>query len=248
MAKDNKVFILYLPAHTSHILQPLDLGVFGPLKTKYSQQLQKLATFTDGTDIKKNMFLALYKQARIEGLTSSNIKTGFRTTGIWPFNPRKVLKSSQLNANAGNDTTEVFQSSSPLRLSKIHHTPQKPSDISTLIDTLDSRSSRIDFSAVKRKIVKYAASQSTQIATLEHESAKQISEIARLRPVKRRRITIDPQKAFADIGDVLVASTSLDEESEQQNDASNATRVSTRKKIKSARQVAMEELDVSISE
>ncbi|KAF1982819.1 CENP-B protein [Aulographum hederae CBS 113979] len=82
IAKDNRVFIIYLPSHTSHVLQPLDLGVFGPLKQKYSQQLQKLAAFTDGTDIKKNMFLDLYKKARIEGITSSNIKISFRTTDV----------------------------------------------------------------------------------------------------------------------------------------------------------------------
>ncbi|KAF1986063.1 hypothetical protein K402DRAFT_421626 [Aulographum hederae CBS 113979] len=178
---------------------PLDLGVFGPLEQKYSQQLQRLAAFTDGTDIKKNMFLDLYKKARIEGITSSNIKISFRTTGLWPFNPRKVLNSSQLNANAGNSTTEAIRSSSPLRLSEIHRTPKNPSEVNTLIDTLGASSSCIDFPAVKRKVTKFAALQSTQIAALEHQNAKQASEITNLRPQKRKGITIDPQKAFADI-------------------------------------------------
>ena len=31
----NQIYIIYLPAHTSHVLQPLDLSVFSPLKTAY---------------------------------------------------------------------------------------------------------------------------------------------------------------------------------------------------------------------
>ena len=34
MARENHVCLLCLPAHTSHILQPLDVGVFNPILTK----------------------------------------------------------------------------------------------------------------------------------------------------------------------------------------------------------------------
>ena len=31
-AKENKIVCLCLPAHSTYLLQPLDVGVFGPLK------------------------------------------------------------------------------------------------------------------------------------------------------------------------------------------------------------------------
>ena len=37
MARANDVTLLCLPAHTSHILQPLDVGVFKLLKTSFNK-------------------------------------------------------------------------------------------------------------------------------------------------------------------------------------------------------------------
>ncbi|GBP27162.1 hypothetical protein EVAR_15935_1 [Eumeta japonica] len=36
IAKDNGVTLLTIPPHSSHILQPLDVSVFGPLQTYYN--------------------------------------------------------------------------------------------------------------------------------------------------------------------------------------------------------------------
>jgi len=39
----NKIVILCIPAHTSHLLQPLDVGCFSPLKAGYRNQIHELA-------------------------------------------------------------------------------------------------------------------------------------------------------------------------------------------------------------
>ena len=39
---DNRIVLFLLPPHSSHVLQPLDVGVFGPLKTAMGAQLSKL--------------------------------------------------------------------------------------------------------------------------------------------------------------------------------------------------------------
>ena len=35
LCKQHKVYLLYLPAHSSHVLQPLDLALFSVIKSKY---------------------------------------------------------------------------------------------------------------------------------------------------------------------------------------------------------------------
>jgi hypothetical protein len=35
MCRDNKIICICMPAHSSHLLQPLDVGCFGPLKRAY---------------------------------------------------------------------------------------------------------------------------------------------------------------------------------------------------------------------
>lgn len=39
---ENNITLCRLPSHTSHKLQPCDVGVFGPLKTAYREQVERL--------------------------------------------------------------------------------------------------------------------------------------------------------------------------------------------------------------
>lgn len=39
---DHRITLMRLPPHTSHILQPLDVGLFGPLKTALSKHQNNL--------------------------------------------------------------------------------------------------------------------------------------------------------------------------------------------------------------
>jgi hypothetical protein len=38
----NKITLCQLPSHTSHKLQPCDVAVFGPLKTAYHDEVERL--------------------------------------------------------------------------------------------------------------------------------------------------------------------------------------------------------------
>jgi hypothetical protein len=40
--KQNNIIILCMPPHSSHLLQPLDVGCFGPLKQAYGRQVEDL--------------------------------------------------------------------------------------------------------------------------------------------------------------------------------------------------------------
>jgi hypothetical protein len=40
-AHNNKIILLYLPAHTTHKLQSLDIGIFGPQANFYSQEIDR---------------------------------------------------------------------------------------------------------------------------------------------------------------------------------------------------------------
>ncbi|KAJ8024963.1 Tigger transposable element-derived protein 2 [Holothuria leucospilota] len=41
LAKEHKIILFVLPPHTSHALQPLDVGTFRPVKCRYSYECQK---------------------------------------------------------------------------------------------------------------------------------------------------------------------------------------------------------------
>jgi len=41
LAQSNQVHILCIPAHTTHLLQPLDVGIFKSLKSNYYKACRK---------------------------------------------------------------------------------------------------------------------------------------------------------------------------------------------------------------
>jgi hypothetical protein len=87
----NNIHIIMLLAHSSHISQPLDVSCFAPLKRRLVFHLSNL--FRTGiTTLQKAEWFGCYIKAHAEGLTCHNIKGGWRGTGIFPFNPSKLLQ------------------------------------------------------------------------------------------------------------------------------------------------------------
>jgi DDE superfamily endonuclease len=91
---ENTIILCRLPSHTSHNLQPCDVGVFGPLKTAYREQVEQLYRGGANT-VGKQRFTLLYSRARDVAFTSRNIKSRWSKTGLYPFNPDRVLQAIQ---------------------------------------------------------------------------------------------------------------------------------------------------------
>ena len=81
-----------MPPHTSHLLQPLDVSCYSPLKRAYGREVEDLARqgvyHVDKTD-----FLTAYARIRPTIFTQQNIQAGFQATGLVPLCPDRVLSS-----------------------------------------------------------------------------------------------------------------------------------------------------------
>ena len=84
-----------MPSHSSHLLQPLDVGCFSPLKTSYSKQIENLVRLRIH-HITKLEFLPTFKVAFQSAFIEQNIKSGFQATGLVPYNPQNVLSHLDL--------------------------------------------------------------------------------------------------------------------------------------------------------
>jgi hypothetical protein len=87
----NNIITICMPAHSSHLLQPLDVGCFGILKHFYGQHVQNMARMGT-THIDKLDFLDIYPAARIATYKSSVIIGSFAGSGIIPYSPERVLQ------------------------------------------------------------------------------------------------------------------------------------------------------------
>jgi hypothetical protein len=97
----NNIHLLFLPPHNSHVLQPLDLSVFAPLKQAYRKQFGNLNLLIDSTLVGKRNFLIYYQKTRTSSLTKDDIKARRRqASGLWPTNIAKPLINRLLLENS----------------------------------------------------------------------------------------------------------------------------------------------------
>jgi len=87
---NNNIILMILPPHSSHLTQPLDVGVFGPLKKYMAAEIEPLMR-TGVMRVQKVEWLAAFIAAHNKAFSIQNIQGGFRGTGIYPFLPTKVL-------------------------------------------------------------------------------------------------------------------------------------------------------------
>ncbi|GAB7336127.1 hypothetical protein MBLNU13_g08914t1 [Cladosporium sp. NU13] len=87
----NAIDLLILPPHTSHLLQPLDVGVFAPLKRALARETDAALRHDTGR-IPRVQWVEMYIRARERALTSKNILSGWRSTGLVPLSPITVLE------------------------------------------------------------------------------------------------------------------------------------------------------------
>ncbi len=93
-----KIICLCLPLHLIYLLQLLNVTAFGPLKQNYKKPFSEKAHFLT-YNIDKADFILLIQKARRQGITSRNIQSAWRATGLIPYNPSVVFQKFSIHAN-----------------------------------------------------------------------------------------------------------------------------------------------------
>ena len=91
MAAEEKVILFAFPPNTTHLSQPLDKGVFGPLKMHWRKACHRYMSEHPGHVVHSYVFSRLFHIAWVESMTTKNIVAGFRTTGIYPTNRHAIV-------------------------------------------------------------------------------------------------------------------------------------------------------------
>ena len=123
LAKDKEVDFCCLPPNSTHLLQPLDVAFFAPLKKAWRKILDswKSSNSSSCTTLSKIAFPGLLKQLHEQlfaGGHSENLESGFKACGIYPFDPKQVLKklpdyecgSEEVSKNVSDAMLDVLKS------------------------------------------------------------------------------------------------------------------------------------------
>ena len=90
MAVENKIILMRLPAHTTHLLQPLDVSVFKPVKDKWREIVSTFLKSNNFKTISKSDFPILMKDVVENAFTRTQAVQGFEKTGIFPLDKNKI--------------------------------------------------------------------------------------------------------------------------------------------------------------
>lgn len=126
LAIDNKIVLFRLPSHTTHLTQPLDVGVFQPYKHYHGEAIDHAVRMGDD-EFGKLEFLVAFQEFRNKTFKSSTIRHAFRTTNIVPLNPDTVLDVIRQNAAAAAAAdAEIPRTPTPPSISFFNRKPKGP--------------------------------------------------------------------------------------------------------------------------
>ncbi|CEJ62228.1 hypothetical protein PMG11_10734 [Penicillium brasilianum] len=152
---ENDIIPLCMPAHASHLLQPLDVGCFAVVKRAYGRFVSDLAR-QGYNHIDKFDFLEDYQRARLEAFQKpSTIQNSFAATGLVPIDAERVLsklnislrtptppnsrpssRSSQFTPKTPRTVPQLFKQASLLKDLLDQRSQSPPSPIKTVVDQM----------------------------------------------------------------------------------------------------------------
>lgn len=115
----HKVIVIAFPPHTTHCLQPLDVSLFSPLATRYSQHLDRYIHSSLGiSSVRKADFFRIFWSAWQEASTEANVLSGFKKTSISPFDPSLVVERLPSQPSTRPSTSGTSNASSLVKKAK----------------------------------------------------------------------------------------------------------------------------------
>ncbi len=114
--QQNNIITLCIPLHSSHLLQPLDVGCFKPLKQAYSRQVEDLIQMYINYVSKLEFFYSFCK-AFFTSIIEKNIQRGFARASLMLYDLERMLSKldvklctlTPLNLRAATLQPQVFQ-------------------------------------------------------------------------------------------------------------------------------------------
>ncbi|KAJ3455278.1 hypothetical protein MRS44_013878 [Fusarium solani] len=188
----NKIVTLFMPPHSSHLLQPLDVGYFSLLKRAYGREIEHLMRCSI-THVSKTEFFPAFYAAFQATMTEKNIKAAFRGAGIIPLDPESVISKLDVQLR----TPTPAEEEAGLSTTWVSKTPKTVLEAESQSEYLDRRIRR-HHSSSPESILEALKSLSKGTKATMHELALLRAEVrdlqqanetlSRRRRAKRRRL------------------------------------------------------------
>ncbi|SCO92506.1 uncharacterized protein FRV6_16634 [Fusarium oxysporum] len=110
--EEHKIITLCMPPHSSHLLQPLDVGCFGLLKKAYGREIEHLIRCSI-THVSKTEFFPAFYTAFQATMTEENIRAAFRGAGLIPIDPESIVSKLDIQLRTPTPAEEEVNPLTP---------------------------------------------------------------------------------------------------------------------------------------
>jgi len=205
--QQNKIITLCMPPHSSHLLQPLDVGCFSPLKAAYGKQIEDLMR-AHITHVTKEDFLAAFRTAFEVTMTEKNIRGGFKGAGLVPLDPEAVISKLDLQLKTPTPPASRPGTAQPY----VSKTPNNPIELASQSAYVARRianhqnSSPTPIFEAARQLSKGSTKIIHQVTIIlgENESLQRANElISKRRRAKKSRLQLRGSLSQQDAQDLL---------------------------------------------
>ncbi|KEY74791.1 hypothetical protein S7711_09924 [Stachybotrys chartarum IBT 7711] len=183
-------------------------GCFSPLKTAFHAATRAFASFNTTAPASKKRFIEAYRKALDIALTFSNVRAGFRASGIYPLSEERAVQ-------------DIIEAKMPPKAVLIPQTPRKQQPHSSTLWNTPSNSQDLqaqltaledgvdDIKRTVRRIATKAGKQldkkNAEIAGLKHQNASLASQLASSARSGRKKVQYNPNGHFAPIQEIVKA-------------------------------------------
>ncbi|XP_014550046.1 hypothetical protein COCVIDRAFT_51538, partial [Bipolaris victoriae FI3] len=177
----HRILIAIFSPHATHSLQPLDVVLYSPLSTAYSNELSEFLRRCQGLlRVQKSDFISLFWAAYTSTFTFENIISSFAATGVHPLDPDVVLQRFKSSTPPRDTDTEVGE----------HGDGDTRRQLSNLYDAAVTDKSKVEAKELKQAL------HSLQVRNelLYHENKKLRGEIDAKKQKKKHNPVLDLQQ------------------------------------------------------
>lgn len=137
--KCNGIVLLSFPPHTTHRLQPLDVGVYAPFKTYLATAFNDWMLAHPGQAITIRNISYLANKAYENAFSVKNIQSAFKKTGLWPPD-RLVFKETDFTSSMVTDRPLASDNDaeSSQNTSFIEQNISEPQNDTSIVEKLDN--------------------------------------------------------------------------------------------------------------
>ena len=121
--KEKNIIIFYFLTYSSHLTQPLDISCFNILKRSYNKEIESFIK-THINYITKPEFFIIFKAVHFATMISKNIRAGFRSISLMPYNPQVILSKLDIKLRTPTPTGPPLLEANPW----VSQTPHGPAE------------------------------------------------------------------------------------------------------------------------